>query len=139
MDRTRSLLRHGIFLFLLALFTGLAVPAFKNQHMALAAHLNALMSGIFLVALAATWSKIGLSSRAEPIAYWLLVACSYVNWATTCLGAAWGTSKVTPLGGAGFSGTPLQENIVVAILSVMVVALIGAIATMLWAATRPAR
>jgi (hydroxyamino)benzene mutase len=41
---------HGRFLFLLGLFTGFAEPHFLNMRMGLAAHLEGVLNGIFLLA-----------------------------------------------------------------------------------------
>ena len=45
-DQARRLLWHGVFLFLLGLITGLAIPIISNHRMALSAHLEALLNGI---------------------------------------------------------------------------------------------
>src|SRR6185312_16024730 len=42
-DQARRLLWHGIFLFLLGLITGLAVPIISNHRMGLSAHLEGLL------------------------------------------------------------------------------------------------
>jgi len=54
-------------LFLIGLFTGLAQPHFANIRMALAAHLEAVMNGTFLLAVGAIWSEVRLSSRATAV------------------------------------------------------------------------
>ena len=51
-DSKRRLLWHGMFLFLIGLFTGLVEDRFSNLRMGLAAHLEGVMNGTFLVALA---------------------------------------------------------------------------------------
>ena len=45
----RQLMWHGMFLFLLGLLTGLAEQQFTNMRMGLAAHLEGVINGIFLV------------------------------------------------------------------------------------------
>jgi hypothetical protein len=47
----RRLMWHGMFLFLLGLVTGFAEQNFANVRMGLAAHLEGVMNGTFLVAL----------------------------------------------------------------------------------------
>jgi hypothetical protein len=49
----RRLMFHGMVLFLLGLGTGFAEQHFANVRMGLAAHLEGLMNGIFLLALGA--------------------------------------------------------------------------------------
>jgi hypothetical protein len=54
----RRLMWHGMCLFLLGLLTGFAEPHFSNMRMGLAAHLEGLMNGIFLIALGAVWIHV---------------------------------------------------------------------------------
>lgn len=111
-DRGRSLLWHGIALFLLGLLTGLAMPALRNPRMGLAAHLEGVMNGIFLLALGSAWSKARLSSRQSAIAYWAALGGTYGNWAVTLTAAVLGTAAMTPIASAGFGSQPLQEAVV---------------------------
>src|SRR5271163_1551921 len=70
MDGTnRRLMFHGMFLFLLGLLTGFAEQHFANVRMGLAAHLEGLMNGTFLVALGAIWIHVRLSPSATTVAY----------------------------------------------------------------------
>ena len=62
-DKKRQLLWHGMFLFLLGLLTGLVEQQFTNTRMGLAAHLEGVMNGTFLVALGAIWTDVRLSDR----------------------------------------------------------------------------
>jgi (hydroxyamino)benzene mutase len=78
MDYRRRLLFHGMVLFLIGLFTGLAEQHFVNIRMALAAHLEGVMNGTFLLAVGAIWGEVKLSSRAGVAAYWALLQLPYV-------------------------------------------------------------
>jgi hypothetical protein len=49
-----------MFLFLLGLLVGFVEQEFRNPRMGLAAHLEGVMNGTFLVALGAIWNEIGL-------------------------------------------------------------------------------
>ena len=53
----RRIIWHGMFLFLLGLFTGLVEQKFANIRMGLAAHLEGVMNGTFLVASAPCGTK----------------------------------------------------------------------------------
>lgn len=79
MDDRRRLLFHGMALFLIGLFTGLAEQHFANVRMALAAHLKGVMNGTFLLAVGAIWNEVKLSSRASTAAYWSLLGGNYGN------------------------------------------------------------
>ena len=37
---------------------------------------------------------------------------AYMNWVTSCLAGAWGTSRLTPLSSAGFAADPWKETLV---------------------------
>ena len=49
------LLWHGLFLFLLGLLSGFAVPAVTNPRMGVSAHLEGVMNGVFLSVLGLAW------------------------------------------------------------------------------------
>lgn len=67
-DGNRRLVWHGMFLFLIGLITGLLETRFTNIRMALAAHLEGVMNGTFLVALGAIWAQLRLSPGLERAA-----------------------------------------------------------------------
>ena len=54
---------HGMLLFIVGLLTGFAEQHFANVRMGLAAHLEGLMNGIFLLALGAIWTQVRLSTK----------------------------------------------------------------------------
>lgn len=111
-DRGRALLWHGMALFLLGLVTGLVLPALRNPRMGLAAHLEGVMNGTFLLALGAAWSKVRLSEKQCAVAFWAALVGTYGNWAVTLIAAALGTSAMTPLASAGFSAPRWQEAVI---------------------------
>ena len=51
-----------MFLFLLGLLVGFVEQEFTNPRMGLAAHLEGVMNGTFLVALGAIWKEIRVSA-----------------------------------------------------------------------------
>ncbi len=113
MERTnRSLMWHGMCLFLLGLVTGFAEQHFANVRMGLAAHLEGVMNGIFLVALGAVWTEVRLSPRSKAIAQGTALYGTYGNWVITILAAAFGTAALSPITGAGHGGQAWQESLV---------------------------
>ncbi len=106
----RRLMWHGMFLFLLGLFTGFAEPHFVNMRMGLAAHLEGVLNGIFLLALGATWSEVRLSPGAKAAAFWTALYGSYVNWLVTTLAAAFGTGALSPITASGRTALAWQEQ-----------------------------
>ena len=111
-DSKRRLLWHGMFLFLLGLLVGFVEQKFTNVRMGLAAHLEGVMNGIFLVALGGVWTEVRLSPRLKVAAYWGALYGAYANWALTTLAAIFGTAALSPITAAGHSAQPWQESVV---------------------------
>ena len=80
--------------------------------MGLAAHLEGVMNGIFLLALGAVWNEVRLTPRTKNIGYWVALFGTYGNWFVTTLVAVFGTAALSPITGAGHSGKPWQETVV---------------------------
>lgn len=112
LQSSRKLKMLGMILFLLGLITGFAIATFTNPRQGLAAHLEGVMNGTFLVVAGLVWSELMISQRLRKVLFWTLLYGTFTNWFFTLLGAIWGTSQMTPIAGAGFDGTELQENIV---------------------------
>ena len=108
----RRLMWHGMFLFLIGLLTGFAEQHFANVRMGLAAHLEGVMNGTFLLALGAVWNEVRLPSRTKAVTYWIALFATYGNWLITSLAATLGTAALSPITAAGHSGLPWQETFV---------------------------
>lgn len=137
-DSKRRLLWHGMFLFLLGLLTGFVEQQFNNPRMGLAAHLEGLMNGTFLLALGAVWTEVRLSPRLKVAAYWGALYGTYANWAVTTLAAIFGTGALSPITAAGRAAQPWQEGVVtIGFLSVGIV-IVAASILVLWGLRRTA-
>lgn len=131
-ETRRRLLWHGMFLFLLGLLTGLVEPQFSNPRMGLAAHLEGVMNGIFLLAIGSAWMEVRLGERARDIAYWTALYGTYANWLITTLAAVFGTGAMSPVTASGHSGAPWQEGLVTfGFVSVGIAILVAAL-LLLW-------
>jgi len=120
----RALVRAGFVLFTLALFTGLAVPAFLNHRMAVAAHVGGVVNALLLIALGLAWRLLVMSPRQSKLTRGAFLYGTYGNWVTACLAAAWGTSRLTPLAGAGYAAAPWKEGVVQALQVVLTVVIV---------------
>jgi hydroxylaminobenzene mutase len=121
-----------MFLFLLGLITGFVEPHFTNVRMGLAAHLEGVMNGTFLVALGAIWTEVKLPPVSKAIAYWTALYGTYINWLVTTLAAIYGTAALSPISAAGHSGLPWQESLITAgFLSVGIVIVFSSV-VILW-------
>jgi hydroxylaminobenzene mutase len=138
-DSRRRLMWHGMFLFLLGLFTGFAEPQFANPRMGLAAHLEGVMNGTFVLALGAVWAEVALPPGARTAAYWLVLYGTYANWAVTALAAVFGTGALSPITAAGRSALPWQESLVTIGFISVGIAIVAATVLILWGLRRAAR
>ena len=118
----KNLLKSGFVLIFLAFLTGIIIPLLTNPHLGVSAHLNAIIGGIILVLLGLIDKALILTATARKIMTWSWLYAIYLNWFTTLLGGIWGTSKLTPVAGAGFSASALQETIVSILLISLVLA-----------------
>jgi (hydroxyamino)benzene mutase len=135
----RRLMWHGMFLFLLGLVTGFAEPHFVNMRMGLAAHLEGVLNGIFLLALGAAWPEVRLSAGAKAVAFWTALYGSYVNWLMTTLAAAFGTGALSPITAAGHTALPWQEQAVTIGFMSVGIAIILCALLVLWGLRRKAQ
>jgi (hydroxyamino)benzene mutase len=111
-NRSRRLFWHGMLLFVLGLVTGLFEQKLTNPRMGLAAHLEGLMNGTFLLALGAAWQEVRLSGRIAAFAFATALYGAYANWVCTTLAAMLGTASMTPLASGVLKGQPWQELLV---------------------------
>ena len=131
MEYRKRLIRDGMVLFLIGLLTGLSQQHFANIRMGLAAHLEGVMNGTFLLAIGAIWGEVRLSIRGTALAYWTLLVGTYGNWAVTTIAAIWGTASLTPITGAHGAG-PSQEAFVTTGFVIIGFTIISASALLLW-------
>jgi hydroxylaminobenzene mutase len=131
-NTNRRLMWHGMFLFLLGLVTGFVEQRFTNMRMGLAAHLEGVMNGIFLIALGAIWTEVKLPPPAKAVAFWAALYGTYVNWIVTTLAAVFGTAALSPITAAGHSGLPWQESLVTAAFMSVGVVIVTSSVLVLW-------
>ena len=98
----RRLIRHGMVLFLLGLLTGILIPTLTSPRLALAAHMEGLLNGIFLIVVGGVlWKELRLSERAASASVWLLLIAAYASWGFCLLAAAFGASQTLADRGQG--------------------------------------
>lgn len=137
-EARRRLLWHGIAIVLLSLVEGLAVPAFTNPRMAVAAHVGGITTGTLTALLGLLWADLRLGVGTLRTLFWLAV---YQGWSQTIgliLAAAFGTSRTTPLAGAGFTGEPWEEAVVAVLLTTGAVGILACCALAIRGLRRPA-
>jgi hydroxylaminobenzene mutase len=135
----RSLVRAGFLLFTLALITGFAVPAFLNQKMALAAHVTGALNALILIALGLAWGFLDAGPLQAKLTRGAFLFGTYANWGTSCLAAAWGTNRLTPISGAGYGAAAWQESVVQALqVTLALVIFAGALSVLYALRPKPA-
>jgi (hydroxyamino)benzene mutase len=128
----RRLVWHGMLLFLLGLITGLLEHSFTNVRMALSAHLEGVMNGIFLLALGAAWNEVRLPDPVKVTAYCAALYGTYANWLVTSMAAGFGASANSPITSAGHHAQPWQESFVAAGFLSVTIAMIATSMLVLW-------
>jgi (hydroxyamino)benzene mutase len=128
----RRLMFHGMFLFVLGLGTGFAEQHFANVRMGLAAHLEGVMNGTFLLALGAIWNEVRISPPTSMIASWAALYGAYANWLITLLAAVFGTAALSPITGTVHGGQPWQESLVTIGFMTVGIATVSSSLLVLW-------
>jgi (hydroxyamino)benzene mutase len=123
----RRLMRLGFALILLGLLTAFTIPAAVSPRLALAAHTVGILGGLALVVIGMLAGTFALGPSASSVLAWSWVYATYANWLGCLVAALTGASRLTPIAGAGTSGTALAEGLVAFIfLTEAAAALIGA-------------
>ncbi len=122
----RRQIQLGFVLILLALASGLGGPFYTNARLGLAAHMVGLTGGLVLIALGALNESFHLGARQSAVMMWCWVYATYANFVASLRGAITGASRLTPIAGAGTTGSALAEGGVTLLLqSLAVAALVG--------------
>ncbi len=131
-DASRRLCFHGATLVLLGLLTGVLIPVVTNPRLGLSAHTGGVQNGILLLAIGLAWSHVRLAEGLRTLCAHVTVASLYLLWLANLLGAIFGTSRATPIAGAGFAGEPWQELLVGALLGVGALGILVGIGLAVW-------
>ncbi len=112
----RWLLVAGMGSVLAGLFVGVAIGAFANPRMGLAAHLGGVQNGMLLLAVCGIWRWLSCAGRAESLLAIAMIVGLWGIFESLIAAAMLGTSAATPIAGAGFSAGPAAELAVSAVL-----------------------
>jgi hydroxylaminobenzene mutase len=128
----QQFLISGAVLFLLSLLSGFAIPFLSNPRMGVSAHVAGLESGMALWGLGLMWQRVALPAGVERTAQIVAVAGLYTIFISLSLAALWGTSRATPIAGAGHQANPMRETAVTLLLTSGSLASVVAVALVLW-------
>jgi len=110
----RAVARHGFVLILLSLLGGVSTPFLANPRMGVGAHTLGVLGGLVLLALAALASAFRLTPELRRTLHRCWFSATYLNWAGTLFAGATGASFLTPIAGAGTTGSAAAEGVVMA-------------------------
>jgi (hydroxyamino)benzene mutase len=123
----RRMMQFGFVLILVALLTAFAIPAAANPRMMLAAHTVGILGGVVLVVVGMLAGTFALGARARSVLMGSWIYATWANWLGCAIAGLTGASRLTPIAGAGTSGTAGAEAVVAAIfLSEAAAALVAA-------------
>jgi hydroxylaminobenzene mutase len=115
-DTARRLLRLGALLFFLGLVNGGAVSVFTNSRMGLSSHLAGVQNGMVLMIFGLLWARLDLTPGLLRLTERCAIFSMYAIWLALLLAAIFGTSRTTPIAGAGHEGALWQEAVVALLL-----------------------
>ena len=109
--QSEKLIFLGLILFLFGLSVGLVVENTANPRMALSAHLEGVMNGMFLIILGLIWKRLILSKTLLIITFWLVVYGTFANLIAVIIAAVTGFGKMMPIAG-GLEGMGAIEGLI---------------------------
>jgi hydroxylaminobenzene mutase len=111
MDGLSSILCFtGTLLFLAGLLTGFGIPSFRSPRIGISAHLDAIESGLGLIAFGLLLPHLAISiGWAKAISHVLWISL-YLLWIGLLFAAMYGTGKVVPIAGGDMAAALWQEN-----------------------------
>jgi hydroxylaminobenzene mutase len=128
----RLQIQLGFVLILLALLGGFTIPFATSPRLALSAHTAGIMGGLVLIAIGALAGSFALGARAMGVMMWTWVYAAYANWVACLVGAITGASRLTPIAGAGTTGSAVAETAVAFLLQSLSVAALAGTVLAVW-------
>jgi hydroxylaminobenzene mutase len=128
----QQLLIFGTVLFLLSLLIGFAMPVLANPRMGVSVHVAGLQGGIALWVLGLMWQRLALPAGAERAAQVLVLVGLNAIFISLLLAAVWGTSRATPIAGAGHQASLPREAVVATLLAGGSLATLVSVVLVLW-------
>jgi len=120
------LVSQGLLIFIVALVGGAFIPVFTNPRMGVAAHLGGVTTGTFVVVAGLVWARASFEGSTARNLFGVMMYGAWGTVAGLVWAAVFGTSRSTPLAGAGHSGAPWAEAVADVLLSTASVAMLVA-------------
>ena len=121
----------GVALFLLGLLNGFAIPRLRSPRLGLSAHLTAVQSGTFLIAVGLLWPRLALDPTWSAVLANGLWISLHMVWASLLLAGAFGAGQGLPIAGGGITTTPGRQRLVTVLLAAGSLGCLAAVAAVL--------
>lgn len=117
---------------MLGLLNGVIIPKTKSPRLSLSAHLTAVQSGTFLVAIAWAWPHFDMEAGTSILIAYGLCGSLYVLWFAFVLAGVWGAGRGLVIAGQHSETSQLRQGAVTALLSLGVLGTTSATALLLF-------
>lgn len=122
--QANNLIFFGLLLFVLGLAVGLFVQNMANPRMALSAHLEGVMNGMFLMVLGLIWQRLLLSAVWLKATFLLAIYGTFANLTAVIIAAITGFGKMMPIAG-GKEGAGIAEGLISFLLVSLALAMLA--------------
>jgi (hydroxyamino)benzene mutase len=122
----------GLLLFVLGLLNGLIIPKSKSPRLSLSAHLTAVQSGTFLIAIAWAWPRFNLPAPTSILMARALSGSMFVLWFAFFLAGIWGAGRNLSIAGQESETGPVRQGIATVLLGLGVIGTIAVSAFLLY-------
>lgn len=120
------ILGSGLLLFVIGLLNGVVISKTKSPRLSLSAHLTAVQSGTFLIAIAWAWPVFAMGPSLSMLIAYGLSGALHVLWAAFFLAGLWGAGHGLAIAGQGLETTAIRQAIVTALLGAGVLGTLSA-------------
>jgi hydroxylaminobenzene mutase len=90
-----------------------------------------------LIVLGLSWRLLVMGPVQARLTRGVFLVAAYGSWGASCLAAAWGTSRLTPLSGAGYSAAAWKENLVQVLQVSLTMAILAGAVSVVYALRSP--
>lgn len=117
MQSSVALCFTGLLLFMLGLLNGLVIPRLRSPRLGLSAHLTAVQSGTFLIAMGLLWPKLALGAPWDLVLSYGLWVSLYAIWFALFLSGLFGAGEGLSIAGQGMTTSRGRQRLVTIILA----------------------
>ncbi len=102
----------GLLLFVLGLLNGIIIAKTKSPRLSLSAHLTAVQSGTFLIAIAWGWPHFNMAASTSTLVAYALCGSIFVLWFAFLLAGIWGAGRNLAIAGQNSETSQARQAVV---------------------------